>query len=174
MFFAYLLYTGKYAANCNVDPNPDHVGNHCYLKNSRPVLAVATILPMFICFLFTTCYWWKVDSMITLVEHRIQILNVWFIQTPTRTPNEAFFHWNPELFGLGRHVGQINFGAFGVFSAKLSAPILVQWVPCPCFPLFNHHFCKKLRLFIHIPNIYLGLEFEFRPQRIWDLASVCP
>ena len=76
MFFAYLLYTGKYAANCHVDPNPDHVGNHCYLKNSRPVFAVATILPMFICFLYTTCYWWKVDSMITLVEHRIHILNV--------------------------------------------------------------------------------------------------
>ena len=46
-----------------------------------------------------------------------------------RTPNEAFFHWNPELLGLGRQIGQINSGAFGVISAKLSAPILVQWVP---------------------------------------------
>jgi hypothetical protein len=32
----------------------------------------------------------------------------------TRT-NEVFFHRNPKL--------QINFGAFGVFSADLSAPI---------------------------------------------------
>ena len=44
-----------------------------------------------------------------------------------RTPNEAsFFHQNPKLLGLGRQSGQINFGAFGVFSADLSAPILVQ------------------------------------------------
>ena len=44
------------------------------------------------------------------------------------TPNDAFFHWNPELFALGRQIG-----AFGVFSAKWSAFILVQRVPCPCF-----------------------------------------
>ena len=43
-----------------------------------------------------------------------------------RTPNEAFFHLNPELLGLGRQIEQINYGAFGVFSVKLSAPILVQ------------------------------------------------
>ena len=39
------------------------------------------------------------------------------------------FHWNPELLGLGRQIGQINSGAFGVFSAELSAPILVLLVP---------------------------------------------
>ena len=84
-----------------------------------------------------------------------------------RTPNEAFFHWNP----LGRQIGQIDSGAFGVFSAKLSAPILVQWVTCPCFPLFHYCFCKKLS---HIPNIYLGLRFKFGLQRIRDLAFMCP
>ena len=41
------------------------------------------------------------------------------------TPNEALFHHNPKLLGLSRQFGQINFGAFGVFSADLSAPILV-------------------------------------------------
>ena len=56
-----------------------------------------------------------------------------------RTPNKAFFHWNPELLGLGRE-GQINSEAF---SAELSVAILVQWVPCPCFPLFNHYFYKS-------------------------------
>jgi hypothetical protein len=35
-----------------------------------------------------------------------------------RTPNEAFFQQNPKLLGLGRQFGQINFGAFGVFSAN--------------------------------------------------------
>ena len=42
-----------------------------------------------------------------------------------RTLNEAFFHQNPKVLGLGRKFGQINFGAFGVFSDDLSAPILV-------------------------------------------------
>jgi hypothetical protein len=42
-----------------------------------------------------------------------------------RTPNEAFFHQNPKLLGLGREFGQINFGAFFVvFSNNLSALIL--------------------------------------------------
>ena len=74
-----------------------------------------------------------------------------------RTPNEAFFHWNPELLGLSRQIRLINSGAFRVFLSKLSAPILVQWVPCPCFPLFNHYFYNKLSLYTHIPNIYLRL-----------------
>ena len=39
-------------------------------------------------------------------------------------PNKAFFHWNPKLLGLGKQIGQINSGAFEVFSAKLSAPFL--------------------------------------------------
>ena len=42
-----------------------------------------------------------------------------------RTPNEAFFQ-NPELLGLGRQIGQINSGVFGVFSAELATFILVQ------------------------------------------------
>ena len=81
-----------------------------------------------------------------------------------------------SLFSLtSRTVGlEPNSGIFGVFSAKLSAPILVQWVPCPCFPLFHHHFYKKLSLYIYIANIYLGLGFEFGPNRIRDLAFVCP
>ena len=41
-----------------------------------------------------------------------------------RTPNEAFCHRNSKFLGLGRQFGQLNFGAFGVFSANLSAPIL--------------------------------------------------
>ena len=42
------------------------------------------------------------------------------------TPNEAFFYRNPKLLGLGRQIGQINLGAFGVFLPDLSAPILVH------------------------------------------------
>ena len=38
-------------------------------------------------------------------------------------PMKPFFHQNSKLLCLGRQIGQINFGAFGVFSAELSAPI---------------------------------------------------
>ena len=44
---------------------------------------------------------------------------------------KLFFNRNPELLGMGRQFGQINFGAFGVFWADLSGPILVLRVPCP-------------------------------------------
>ena len=37
----------------------------------------------------------------------------------TASPCKVFFHWTPELLGLGRQIGQTNSGAFGVFSAKL-------------------------------------------------------
>ena len=74
----------------------------------------------------------------------------------------SLFSLKSKLLGLGRQIGQINSEAFAVFSVELSAPVLVLWVPCPCFlPLFNHYFKKKLNFYIHIPNIYLGLEFEF-------------
>ena len=64
--------------------------------------------------------------------------------------------------------------AFWVLPTRLSAPILVQWVPYPCFPLFHYYFYKNLSLYIHIPNIYLELGFEFGPQENRDLAFVCP
>ena len=44
-----------------------------------------------------------------------------------QTPNEAFFHQNPKRLSLGKQLGQINFGAFGVFSANLLAPTSVLW-----------------------------------------------
>ena len=84
-----------------------------------------------------------------------------------RTLNKAFLHQNPKLLGLSRQFGQINVGAFGVFSNNPSAPILVLWVPCPYFPFY-----KQLSLYIQIPNINLGLGFG--PQRIRDLAIACP
>ena len=65
-----------------------------------------------------------------------------------RTPNEAFFQWYPKLLGLGRQIGPINFVAFEVFSAELSAPILAWWVPCPCFPIIN----QKTKLLYSYPK----------------------
>ena len=56
------------------------------------------------------------------------------IWTQTTDGQFSLFSLKSRTFGLG----QTNSGAFGVFSAKLSAPILVQWVPFPCFPLFTN------------------------------------
>ena len=87
-------------------------------------------------------------------------------------PERTFFE-NPKLLGLGRQIGLKMFGAFGVISADLSAPILVLWVPCPCFPLINHYFYKKLSLYIQIPKNYLGMGVEFGTERISNLVIVC-
>ena len=67
-----------------------------------------------------------------------------------QTPNKAFFHRNPELLGLDRQNGQINSGAFGVFSA------------CPCFLLFNLYFNKRNKIFISKSQIFIwNLNLNF-------------
>ena len=73
-----------------------------------------------------------------------------------RTPNEAFFHQNPELLGLGRQIGP-KIWSFWVFSADLSAPILVLWVPCPYFSLINHYFYKKIKPLYPHPKYWIGI-----------------
>ena len=78
---------------------------------------------------------------------------------------KPFFIEIPNFWAWADNLGKTNFGSFGVFSADLSAP---------CFLLINNYFYKKLRLYIQIPKVYLGLGFEFGPQRIRDLAIVCP
>ena len=40
-----------------------------------------------------------------------------------RIPNEASIHKNPKRLGWGRRIGQIDFGAFGILSAELQAPM---------------------------------------------------
>jgi hypothetical protein len=51
-------------------------------------------------------------------DAKIYVGNSW-----TTDANEAFFHRNFKLLGLGRQFGPINFGPFRVFLADLSAPI---------------------------------------------------
>ena len=59
------------------------------------------------------------------------VLGRWSSQTRTTAAQWSLFSLKSRDFGLGRQIGQINSGAFGVFSTKLWAPILVQWFPCP-------------------------------------------
>ena len=69
------------------------------------------------------------------------------------------FHRNPKPLGLGRYI----LGHLGYFRPNYQHPFWYKRVPCPWFPLFNHYFYKKL-----------SLGFEFGPQRIRDLAFMCP
>ena len=79
-----------------------------------------------------------------------------------------------SLLGLGWHVGQLNSGALGVFRPNYQHPFWYNESLVRVFHLFNHCFYKKLSLYIHIPNTYLGLGFEVGLQRMRDLALVCP
>ena len=84
-------------------------------------------------------------------------------------PDEAFFFIKIQNFlALAEKLW-----GFGVLLAKLSPPIFGTGVHV--FEYSTVIFTKKLSLCIDIPNIYLGLgfEFEFGPQRIRDLAIVC-
>ena len=85
-----------------------------------------------------------------------------------RTARESFFWKFQTFWAWADKFGQKKLGHLGY----LSAPMLVLWVTCPCFPLINHYFYKKVSLYIQIPNIYMGLGF--RLQRISDLAFLYP
>ena len=74
-----------------------------------------------------------------------------------RTPNKAFFHWNPGFLGLLGIFGQTTY----------------QHPFRSMFSIIQPLFLQKLILYIHIPNFNLGLEFDFLPQRIRDLVFVC-
>ena len=82
-----------------------------------------------------------------------------FINSRTRPrttdiQRELFFQ-RSWTFGLGQKY----------FEARLSAPILVLWVLCPCFQLFNHYFYKKLSLYIY-PT------FKWSGIRIWATKNL--
>ena len=89
------------------------------------------------------------------------------------TMDYELFPLKSRTFGLW----QTNWAdkCWGIFSQTISTYFgTVSSLSYICFPLFIHYFYKSLSLYIHIPNIYLGLgfEFEFGPQRIRNLAFV--
>ena len=70
---------------------------------------------------------------------------------------KPFFYQNPKLFGLVRQFGQINFGAYSQFISAHFGTVS----PLSMFSISQPLFLQKLSLYIQIPNIYLGLGFEF-------------
>ena len=54
---------------------------------------------------------------------------------------------------------------FSLKSQTLSAPILVQWVPC--FPLFNHYFQKTKPLHPHLKYLF---GIWIRAEKYWEFS----
>ena len=67
-----------------------------------------------------------------------------------RALRKSFFEY--QTFGLGRQIWLKLIEAFGAFLDKLSAPILLLWVPCPWSPSFSCFFYKN------IPNMILAMK----------------
>ena len=89
-----------------------------------------------------------------------------FVATDYRRPMKLF------LIKIPQTIGQIHFGLhiWSIFGQFISTHFCTV---SPCFSLINNYFYKKLSLYIlyiQIPNIYLGLGFDFGPQRLRNLA----
>ena len=65
--------------------------------------------------------------------------------------------------GLGRQIGQINYGTFGVFSAELSAPLLIQ------FSIIQPSFLQKNKPLYPHPIYVFGIGI-----RIWAAKDIIP
>ena len=100
----------------------------------------------------------------------------------TRDAQWRLFSSKFQTFGLGQTFWADKFGGiWGIF-----VQILVLWVPCPCFPLIMDFFIsrspcinqpwflQKTKLLYPHPKYLFGIGIWFGPQRIRDLAIVCP
>ena len=55
-------------------------------------------------------------SLVTFIcDNFLFVIQTLALNHRLQTPNEAFFHQNPKLLGLGRQFGQINFWVNGDF-----------------------------------------------------------
>ena len=78
--------------------------------------------------------------------------------------NIAIFHPNDDFFTQYLLLNEERCH-LTTFSWRLENESERKKEPCPCFDFYYSIiiFYKKLSLYIHIPNIFLGLSFEFGP-----------
>ena len=74
-----------------------------------------------------------------------------------QTPNKAFFHPNSKRFGFGGQIGQISLGAFGLFSAELSAQIFSTLSPLIMFFINQPLFLQKTKPLLQHPKELFGI-----------------
>ena len=75
--------------------------------------------------------------------------------------NEAFFSSKSQTFGLGQTIWEDKFFGIWVIFGRFISNHFGTVSPLSTFS--NN---QPLFLYIQIPNIYLGLGFEFGPQKI--------
>jgi hypothetical protein len=94
----------------------------------------------------------KTESMKTLGKHlfptyciieifRIHVMTFLVRNMDYRCPIKPFFIEIQNFWAWADKLGRLIFRHLGYYwpnYQQLSASILVQWVPCPCFSLFNH------------------------------------
>ena len=69
-------------------------------------------------------------------------------------PMKPFFIKIQNFWAWADKLCRLILRLWGYFRPNCQCPLWYQWVPCPCFPLFNNYFFKKLSLYIQIPNKY--------------------
>ena len=67
-----------------------------------------------------------------------------FWSTDYGRPMKPFFILIPNFWAWADILGWNFLRHMGNFRLDYGAPILVLWVSCPCFSVFNHYFYKKL------------------------------
>ena len=92
------------------------------------------------------------------------------LHTDNGHPMKLFFIKIPN-FGLGQTIRADKWDIWGIFGQFISTYF---GMVSPLSMFSNNRPLFLIFLYIQIPNIYFGLELELGPQRIMDLAFVCP
>ena len=97
----------------------------------------------------------------------------------TAYAQSSLFSSKSQTFGFGQTIwatvwADKFWGIWGIFSRFISTHFGTV-SPLSMFSINQPLFRQKTKhLHIQIPNIHLGLGFEFGPQRTRDLGFVCP
>ena len=93
----------------------------------------------------------------------------------TTVPQWSLVLSKPQTFKLGQRIWEDKFwGIWGIFGRFISTQFFTVSSLSMFFLNQVLFLQKKLALYIQIPNIHMGLGFEFELHRSRDLAIVCP
>ena len=118
--------------------------------------------------------WMKQKNIVSFPLKPVSSYGVAWMEPRSTDAQWSLFSSKYQFFGLGQTIWADKcwgiWGTFGLFISNHFGTVSPLSMFCINQPLF----LQKLSLYIQIPNIHLGLGFEFGLQRIGDLAIVCP
>ena len=120
------------------------------------------------------CYFGRFDDTKKTFRNQLtfNVLSYYGADCGLRTPNEAFFHWNSELLGLGREI----LGYLGIFGQTVSTNFGTVSL-LSMFFIIQPYFYKKNLAFISTSQIfiwYLNWDFGHKVLGIWPLCVRSP